>query len=46
MFTKWMETVFSGCVSDWDYALCLLLLLLFFDVLCSLIDMLGRGSRG
>lgn len=46
MFQKWLDVVFGGCVTDWDYMLCILLLLLFFDVVCSLIQTFGKGARG
>lgn len=45
MFQKWLDVVFAGCNSDWDYMLCILLLLLFFDVVCQLIDTFGKGAR-
>lgn len=45
MFNKWIDLVYSGCVNDWHYALCLLLLLLFFDVICQLIDTFGKGAK-
>lgn len=45
MFQKWIDLVFGGCTTDWDYMLCILLLLLFFDVICSLIQMFGRGTK-
>lgn len=38
MFDKWLSYVFAGCSSDWDYMLCLLLLLMFFDILGCLIE--------
>lgn len=46
MFTKWLDVVFAGCDSDWDYILCILLLLLFFDLVGNLIQLFGKGARG
>lgn len=45
MFQKWLDVVFSGCDSDWDYMLCILLLMLFFDIVCSLIETFGKGAK-
>ena len=45
MFQKWLDVVFAGCDSDWDYILCILLLLMFFDVVCALIQTFGKGAR-
>lgn len=46
MFQKWLDVVFGGCNSDWDYILCILLLLMFFDVLGILIETFGKGAKG
>ena len=45
MFLKWLDVVFAGCDSDWDYILCILLLLLFFDTLNTLIETFGKGAK-
>ena len=45
MFQKWIEVVFAGCEIDWHYMLCILLLLLFFDVVCTLIQTFGKGAK-
>lgn len=45
MFTFWLDKVFAGCVTDWDYILCILLLLMFFDVVCTLIQTFGKGAK-
>lgn len=45
MFKQWLDVVYDGCVTDWDYILCTLLFLLVFDVVCSLINLFGKGAR-
>lgn len=45
MFQFWLDTVFAGCDSDWDYILCITLLLGFFHIVCSLINLFGKGAK-
>lgn len=45
MFQNWINWVFAGCTNDWHYMLCILLLVFFFDILGSLIQLFGKGAR-
>lgn len=45
MFDSLRNLVFSGCMTEWDYMLSMLLLLLFFDLISSLIEIFGKGAR-